>query len=226
MNIKRLAASGVMLAMLLTGAVMAHGETADFGNPADFKTGMEENFYVQEGSFRELDTIEMASQGKLMSCFGNNAGSVYTVFFLPPAPEQDYAIGNPQRGWADEAPTAIDDPEIENYPANPFFSPAGWQYKLRQDEALPSIRSLAKDLRISVITTKRAYDELEAEGFIYTLPGKGSFVAPKNTELLREENLRRIEEHMREISALAVQSGLTRQELSEMYTLISEEELT
>ena len=97
---------------------------------------------------------------------------------------------------------------------------------LRQDEALPSIRSLAKDLRISVITTKRAYDELEAEGFRYTLPGKGSFVAPKNTELLREENLRRIEEHMREISALAVQSGLTRQELSEMYTLISEEELT
>lgn len=97
---------------------------------------------------------------------------------------------------------------------------------LRQDEALPSIRSLAKDLRISVITTKRAYDELEAEGFIYKLPGKGSFVAPKNTELLREENLRRIEEHMREISALAVQSGLTRQELSEMYTLISEEELT
>lgn len=97
---------------------------------------------------------------------------------------------------------------------------------LRQDEALPSIRSLTKDLRISVITTKRAYDELEAEGFIYTLPGKGSFVAPKNTELLREENLRRIEEHMREISALAVQSGLTRQELSEMYTLISEEELT
>lgn len=97
---------------------------------------------------------------------------------------------------------------------------------LQQDEALPSIRSLAKDLRISVITTKRAYDELEAEGFIYTLPGKGSFVAPKNTELLREENLRRIEEHMREISALAVQSGLTRQELSEMYTLISEEELT
>lgn len=97
---------------------------------------------------------------------------------------------------------------------------------LRQDEALPSIRSLAKDLRISVITTKRAYDELEAEGFIYTLPGKGSFVAPKNTELLREENLRRVEEYMREISALAVQSGLTRRELSEMYTLISEEELT
>lgn len=98
--------------------------------------------------------------------------------------------------------------------------------ELTAGQALPSMRLLARELRISVITTKRAYDELEAEGFIYTLPGKGSFVAPKNTELLREENLRRIEEHMREISALAVQSGLTRQELSEMYTLISEEELT
>ena len=97
---------------------------------------------------------------------------------------------------------------------------------LHPGDALPSIRLLAKELRISVITTKRAYDELEAEGFIYTLPGKGSFVAPKNTELLREENLRRIEEHMRGISALAAQSGLTRQELSEMYTLISEEDLT
>ena len=118
---------------------------------------------------------------------------------------------------------------IDNKSGVPIYSQIKAQIigdALRQDEALPSIRSLAKDLRISVITTKRAYDELEAEGFIYTLPGKGSFVAPKNTELLREENLRRIEEHMREISALAVQSVLTRQELSEMYTLISEEELT
>ena len=95
---------------------------------------------------------------------------------------------------------------------------------LQPDEALPSIRSLAKDLRISVITTKRAYDELEAEGFIYTQPGRGSFVAPKNTELLREENLRRIEEHMRNISVLAAQCGLTREELAEIYTIISEEE--
>ena len=122
---------------------------------------------------------------------------------------------------------------IDNKSGAPIYEQIYTQIKnqiisgdLKEDEALPSIRNLAKDLRISVITTKRAYDELEAEGFIYTLPGKGSFVAPKNTELLREENLRRIEEHMREISALAVQSGLTRQELSEMYTLISEEELT
>lgn len=122
---------------------------------------------------------------------------------------------------------------VSNMDSTPIYEQITRQIKakilggeLQPGEALPSMRLLAKELRISVITTKRAYDELEAEGFIYTLPGKGSFVAPKNTELLREENLRRIEEHMREISALAVQSGLTRQELSEMYTLISEEELT
>ena len=63
---------------------------------------------------------------------------------------------------------------------------------LQEDEALPSIRNLAKDLRISVITTKRAYDELEKEGFIYTIPAKGCFVAPKNVELLREENIKKI----------------------------------
>ena len=68
--------------------------------------------------------------------------------------------------------------------------------KLQEGEALPSIRSLAKDLRISVITTKRAYDELERDGFIYTVPAKGCFVAEKNIELIREENLKKIEEYM------------------------------
>ena len=57
---------------------------------------------------------------------------------------------------------------------------------LKENEMLPSIRGLAKDLRISFITTKRAYEELEREGFLYTLPGKGCYVAPKNVELLRE----------------------------------------
>ena len=98
--------------------------------------------------------------------------------------------------------------------------------RLKAGEPLDSVRSLARTCRISALTVKKAYDVLEREGLVVTVQGKGSFVAPKNTELLREENLRRIEEHMREISALAVQSGLTRQELSEMYTLISEEELT
>lgn len=108
-----------------------------FGSPADFRTNMEQNdFYVQEGRLGELDTIELASQGKLISCFGNNAGSVYTVFYLPSAPEQDYAVGNPELGWDDEQATEYDNPEVQNFPANPYFSPAGWQYKLRADEAL------------------------------------------------------------------------------------------
>ena len=95
--------------------------------------------------------------------------------------------------------------------------------KLSPGEALPSIRALAKDLRISVITTKRAYDELESEGFIYTLPGKGCFVAERSTELLREENLRKIESHMQEIRRLANACRLTEQELDEMWRLQKEE---
>ena len=90
-------------------------------------------------------------------------------------------------------------------------------------EALPSIRALAKDLRISVITTKRAYDELEREGFIDTLPGKGCFVAERSTELLREENLRKIESHMQEIRRLANACRLTEQELDDMWRLQKEE---
>lgn len=106
-----------------------------------------DDFYVQNGQFIELDTIELASQGKLMSCFGNNAGSVYTVFQLPAAPEQDNAKGNPERGWTDEAATIYDNPDIENYPANPFFSPAGWEYKLRSDEALILITQLPPECK-------------------------------------------------------------------------------
>ena len=90
-------------------------------------------------------------------------------------------------------------------------------------EALPSIRALAKDLRISVITTKRAYDELEREGFIDTLPGKGCFVAERSAELLREEHLRIIEGCMQEIRRLAVACGLTEDELAEMWRVQKEE---
>ena len=95
---------------------------------------------------------------------------------------------------------------------------------LSENEALPSISSLAKDLRISVITTKRAYDELEGAGFIFTVPGKGSFVAAKDTGLIREENLRQIEEHMKQIQLLAMACGLSRQELGEIYDILEEEE--
>ena len=95
--------------------------------------------------------------------------------------------------------------------------------QVTEGEALPSIRALAKDLRISVITTKRAYDELENEGFIYTLPGRGCFVAERSTELLREENLRKIESHMQEIRRLANACRLTEQELDDMWRLQKEE---
>lgn len=95
--------------------------------------------------------------------------------------------------------------------------------QVTEGEALPSIRALAKDLRISVITTKRAYDELESERFIYTLPGKGCFVAERSTELLREENLKKIESHMQEIRRLANACRLTEQELNDMWRLQKEE---
>lgn len=94
---------------------------------------------------------------------------------------------------------------------------------LKEDEALPSIRNLAKDLRISVITTKRAYDELEKAGFLYTVAAKGCFVAPKNTELLREENLKKIEGHIGEILRLAATCNLNRDDIVEMLDCIAEE---
>lgn len=95
--------------------------------------------------------------------------------------------------------------------------------ELKEDDALPSIRSLAKDLRISVITTKRAYEELEREGFIYTVAAKGCFVAPKNTELLREETLRQIENKMDEIIKLSSSANLTTDDLIEMIKNLTEE---
>ena len=95
--------------------------------------------------------------------------------------------------------------------------------QVTEGEALPSIRALAKDLRISVITTMRAYDELESEGFISTLPGKGCFVAERSTELLREENLKKIEGHMQEVRRLASACRLTENELDEMWRLQKEE---
>ncbi len=93
---------------------------------------------------------------------------------------------------------------------------------LGENDPLPSMRNLAKDLRVSVITTKRAYDELEREGFLYTVPGKGCFVAPRNLELLREENLKTIEHHIEEIAALATGCGLSTEEVVEMVRLIME----
>lgn len=95
---------------------------------------------------------------------------------------------------------------------------------LKEGEMLPSIRGLAKDLRISVITTKRAYDELEREGYVNTVGGKGCFVACMNKELIREENLKKIEEHMQAILALAKSCGMTNEELIEQFRILEVEE--
>lgn len=95
--------------------------------------------------------------------------------------------------------------------------------ELKENDMLPSIRGLAKDLRISFITTKHAYEELEREGFIYTVPAKGCYVAPKNTELIREENLRKIEEHIEEILKLAATCNLSRDDIIEMVNFTLEE---
>ena len=119
---------------------------------------------------------------------------------------------------------------IRNTAGQPIYDQISSQIKaqiiagaLQPGEALPSIRALAKDLKISVITTKRAYDELEQDGFIYTVAGKGSFVAAKNTQLLREENLRKIEGYFQEVLRLAPSCGLTADDLAEMLRLLSEE---
>lgn len=95
---------------------------------------------------------------------------------------------------------------------------------LSPGEALPSIRALAKDLKISVITTKRAYDELEAEGFLYTIAGKGCFVAEKNLDLIREQQLKELEDHLTAAAGLAKTCGLTVEELIGMLRVLLEEE--
>ncbi|MBQ8647789.1 MAG: GntR family transcriptional regulator [Oscillospiraceae bacterium] len=95
--------------------------------------------------------------------------------------------------------------------------------ELQAGDALPSIRLLAKDLRISVITTKRAYEDLEQEGFIHTLPGKGSFVAAQNRELLREQTLKRVEEFLEQAVDAARVGGVTPAEVREMLALLYEE---
>lgn len=95
--------------------------------------------------------------------------------------------------------------------------------ELSENELLPSIRGLAKDLRISFLTTKHAYDELEKEGFIYTVQGKGCYVAPKNTELIREENLKKIEALIEQIAQLASYGNITKEEIIEMISFSMEE---
>jgi GntR family transcriptional regulator len=92
--------------------------------------------------------------------------------------------------------------------------------ELKEGDALPSMRLLAKELRISVITTKRAYEELEREGFIASQTGRGSFVKPQNVEQIKEMNLKEIEKKMQELLSIATRSGVKLPELVEMITLL------
>jgi GntR family transcriptional regulator len=96
--------------------------------------------------------------------------------------------------------------------------------RLQEGEALPSMRNLAMQLRISVITTKRAYEELEREGFIESYTGRGSFVRAQSRELLREEQLRQTEELLRQAMGKAKLAGLSLEELLEMTEVLFKEE--
>ena len=133
----------LLLVFVLAAGMMPAAACAD-GEPDSMalKTLLEDTFYVQQGVYRELDTVKEASAGRLLSCFGNNAGSAYIVFSLPAAPEQDNSLGSEKMGWPDEIATVYDDPAVENSPANPYFAPGGWEYKLRQDEVIVLITPL------------------------------------------------------------------------------------
>ena len=116
---------------------------------------------------------------------------------------------------------------ISNSSGKPIYEQITTQIKnkiitgeLRPGDALPSMRVLAKELRISVITTERAYADLEQDGFIETAPGKGSFVAQKNTEFIREENYRQIQDLLEQAIDLSKSCGLTLSELTELITLL------
>ena len=92
--------------------------------------------------------------------------------------------------------------------------------ELQEGQALPSMRALARDLRISVITTKRAYEDLERDGFVVTVAGKGCFVAPRNLELMREEHRKKVEEALTKAIEQAKAASIDLPELVEMLTLL------
>lgn len=94
--------------------------------------------------------------------------------------------------------------------------------ELKEDEMLPSIRTLAQDIRISVMTIKKAYDELEKEGYIITKHGKGSFVAPKNTELVLENAKKDIEKYMNKIIDISNRFDIEKEEVLNLFKFLYE----
>ena len=120
---------------------------------------------------------------------------------------------------------------ISNANKKPIYEQIASQIKnmiingtLNEGDTLPSMRGLAQELRISVITTKRAYEELERDGFIETATGRGSFVAGKNLEFIKEEQLRRAEEYLLKSVHIAKSSGITLEELLDILKTLYEEE--
>ncbi|KAA8719891.1 GntR family transcriptional regulator [Corynebacterium spheniscorum] len=116
---------------------------------------------------------------------------------------------------------------VSNASSQPIYAQIKDQLKaaimngqLSEGEKLPSIRRLASQLRVSVITTKRAYDELEVEGFINTMQGRGSFVASKNIDLLKEAHRQKVEDQLRAALELAAAAGLSLQDLKDLIDLL------
>ena len=110
--------------------------------------------------------------------------------------------------------------QIENAIKEAIFS-----NELKEGEMLPSVRSLANDLKISFLTVKRAYDELEKAGFIKTVQGKGSYVSPKNLDLIKEEKLKEVQDYIEKIYEVSKLSNISKEEIKELFKMIFEEEL-
>ena len=110
--------------------------------------------------------------------------------------------------------------QIENAIKEAIFS-----NELKEGEMLPSVRSLANDLKISFLTVKRSYDELEKAGFIKTVQGKGSYVSPKNLDLIKEEKLKEVQDYIEKIYEVSKLSNISKDEISELFKMIFEEEL-
>ena len=110
--------------------------------------------------------------------------------------------------------------QIENAIKEAIFS-----NELKEGEMLPSVRSLANDLKISFLTVKRAYDELEKAGFIKTVQGKGSYVSPKNLDLIKEEKLKEVQDYIEKIYEVSKLSNISKDEVKELFKMIFEEEL-
>ena len=110
--------------------------------------------------------------------------------------------------------------QIENAIKQAIFS-----NELKEEDMLPSVRSLANDLKISFLTVKRAYDNLEQVGFIKTVQGKGSFVAPKNLELIKEEKLKEIQDYIEKIYNISKIANISEEEIKELFKMIFEEDI-